>query len=163
MMGDVSVDRSRIRVKAMLIAPHADGTRHLVSRNAPTGENPQGYHRLIGGSVELGETHREAIVREIDEELGARILDLVHLGVVENIFRFDGELGHEIVALYTGRLDPAPADEGGTLTESDGSTVPVVWRPFDDADLTEPLYPAAANTWLSGTPITSGPLGEAGS
>lgn len=156
--GDVSVDRSHIRVKAMLIAPNADGTRHLVSRNAPTIENPQGYHRLIGGSVELGETHREAIVREVDEELGARIVDLVHLGVVENIFRFNDELGHEIVALYTGRLDPAPADEGGTLTESDGSTVPVVWRPFDDVDLAEPLYPAAANTWLRGIPIASGPL-----
>ncbi|MFT4135134.1 NUDIX domain-containing protein [Microbacterium sp.] len=102
----------------------------------------------MGGSVELGETHHEAIVREVDEELGARILDLVHLGVVENIFRIDGELGHELVALYTGRLVPAPADEGGTLTESDGSVVPVVWRPFDDAGLAEPLYPAAANEWL---------------
>lgn len=145
----MSIDRSYIRVKAMLIVPNANGSRHLVSVNAPTIEDPSGYHRLIGGSVELGETHREAIVREVNEELGARIVGLKHLGMAENIFRFDGEVGHEIVALYSGTLDPAPAKEGGTLAESDGSVVPVVWRPFDDADLTVPLYPAAANDWIS--------------
>lgn len=132
----------------MLVAPHADGSCHLVSVNAPTVENPLGFHRLIGGSVELGETHREAIVREVDEELAARIIRLKHLGMVENIFRFNGEVGHELVALYSGMLDPAPAAEGGTLTESDGSVVPVVWRPFDDAGLEIPLYPAGANDWI---------------
>ncbi|MGL3150029.1 NUDIX domain-containing protein [Microbacterium sp. A82] len=146
--GDMSVNRSYIRVKAMLVVPDPDGSRHLVSVNAPTVENPAGYHRLVGGSVELGETHREAIVREVNEELGARIVGLNHLGMIENIFRFNGEVGHEIVALYSGTLDPTPAEEGGTLTESDGSVVPVVWRPFDDAGLTVPLYPAGANDWI---------------
>ncbi|MFC4139390.1 MULTISPECIES: NUDIX domain-containing protein [unclassified Microbacterium] len=142
------IDRSYIRVKAMLVAPNADGTLHLVSRNAPSEENPEGYDRFVGGSVELGETHRDAIIREVDEELGAEIRDLAFLGMVENIFRIDGELGHEIVALYSGRLDPEPPAEGGTLTEIDGSIVPVVWRPFDDAGLDVPLYPAAADEWI---------------
>lgn len=152
-MDCMTIDRSYIRVKAMLIAPHEDGARHLVSRNAPTSENPTGFHRLIGGSVELGETLQEAIVREVEEELGARILELTHLGVIENIFRYNGEPGHEIVALYSGKLDPAPADEGGTLTESDGSVVPVEWRAFDDADLAVPLYPAGASAWTREWPI----------
>lgn len=142
------IDRSYIRVKAMLIAPNIDGTKHLVSVNHPTAEQPNGYHRLVGGSVELGETHREAIIREVDEELGARIVDLTHVGMVENIFRYNGELGHEIVALYTGRLEPEPPTEGGILTESDGSIAPVVWRPFDDADVTVTLFPAAVNQVL---------------
>lgn len=132
----------------MLLAPNEDGSHHLVSGNGPTSENPSGFHRLIGGGVELGETHREAIIREVDEELGARIVDLTYLGMVENIFRYNGELGHEVVALYSGRLEPAPADDGGTLTESDGSVVPVVWRPFDDDDVAIPLYPAGANEWI---------------
>ncbi|UJP11055.1 NUDIX domain-containing protein [Microbacterium sp. KUDC0406] len=72
----MSIDRSYIRVKAMLVAPNADGTRHLVSRNASSKENPEGYDRFVGGSVELGETHREAVIREVDEELGAEIRDL---------------------------------------------------------------------------------------
>jgi ADP-ribose pyrophosphatase YjhB (NUDIX family) len=144
----MSVDRSSIRVKAMLVAPNTDGSCHLVSVNAPTLENPLGYHRLIGGSVEFGETFREAIVREVDEELGARIIGLTHLGVVQNIFRFNGDVGHEIVALYAGELDPAPAADGGTLTESDGSVVPVAWRPVDDTGTAIPLYPAGANEWI---------------
>ncbi|WP_182253154.1 NUDIX hydrolase [Microbacterium esteraromaticum] len=143
-----SIDRSRIRVKAMIIVVHEDGTRHLVSSNAPTDENPHGFHRLIGGSVELGESLQEAIIREVDEELGARIHDLRHLGVVENIFHYNGELGHELVALYKGRLDPTPADKGATLTESDGSVVPVVWRSLDDVDVHVPLYPVAVRPWI---------------
>ncbi|WP_146008152.1 NUDIX hydrolase [Microbacterium aurantiacum] len=136
------IDRSHIRVKAMLVAPNADGTAHAVSLNAPTAEHPDGYHRLIGGSVELGETHSAAIHREVREELSASISDVRYVGVVENIFRIDGEAGHEIVFVYTGRLHPEPAATGATLTESDGSVVPVVWRPFDDSAEQVPVYPA---------------------
>lgn len=142
------IDRSVIRVKAMLVAPNADHTAHAVSLNPPTAENPDGYHRLIGGGVELGESHRDAILREVDEELTATVHDLTMLATVENIFRMDGVLGHEIVFLYTGRLDPLPAAIGATLTESDDSVVPVVWRSFDEDDETLPLYPAAVLAWV---------------
>lgn len=142
------IDRSTIRVKAMLVAPNPDRTAHAVSLNPPTEEHPEGYHRLVGGGVELGETHREAIVREVQEELGATIHDLELLTTVENIFRIDGELGHEVVFLYSGRLDPLPAATGATLTESDGSVVPMVWRPYDDADAPLPLFPAAVRPWV---------------
>lgn len=144
----MDVDRSFIRVKAMLIAPDADGAAHAVTLNSATAENPAGDHRLIGGSVELGETHRDAIVREVEEELGAAVLDLSYLGSGENIFRINGTLGHEIVFLYSGRLDPLPPDAGGTLTESDGSVVPLVWRPVDDEGEPVPLYPALAGPWV---------------
>lgn len=126
----------------MLIAPNADRTAHAVSLNAPTAENPGGYHRLIGGGVELGETHGAAIRREVSEELSATIRDLQYLGVVENIFQIDGAIGHEIVFVYTGCLDPEPAATGATLTESDGSVMPVVWRSFDDGTEQLPVYPA---------------------
>ncbi|WP_167132836.1 NUDIX hydrolase [Paramicrobacterium chengjingii] len=138
----MSIDRRRIRVKAMLVAPNTGGTAHAVSLSAPTLENPRGYHRLIGGSVEFGETHRAAVKREVSEELSAAICNLRYLGVVENIFQIDGETGHEIVFVYTGHLDPEPAVMDATLTESDGSVVPVVWRRFDDSDEQLPIYPA---------------------
>jgi ADP-ribose pyrophosphatase YjhB (NUDIX family) len=144
----VSVDRSFIRVKAMLIAPNEDLTGHAVTLNPPTDENPDGYHRLIGGGVKLGETHHDAIVREVDEELGATIRDLAYRATLENIFRIDGVLGHEIVFLYSGRLEPQPAESEATLTESDGSIVPVVWRALDDSGETVPLYPAQAVPWV---------------
>ena len=92
----------------MLIAPNDNLTAHAVSVNPPTAENRDGYHRLIGGSVELGESHRDAIVREVYEELGAVIRKLDFLATVDNIFRINGSLGHEVVFLYSGRLDPPP-------------------------------------------------------
>ena len=136
--------RGVIRVKAMLVAPDAEGRSHAVSVLPPTRENPGGFHRLIGGHVELGETHRECVVREVHEELGASIRDLELVTTMENIYRMDGELGHEVVFLYTGRLDPEPAREGATLAEADGSVVPVAWRPFDDAAEPLPLFPLGA-------------------
>ena len=142
------VDRSQIRVKAMLIAPNDDFTAHAVSLNPPTAENPAGYHRLIGGGVELGETHHDAIVREVEEELGSSIRDLEFLAAVESIFRIDGALGHEIVFLYVGRLDPLPALTEASLTEIDGSVVPVVWRPINDRHEPLPLYPSATADWV---------------
>ena len=142
------VDRSHIRVKAMLIAPNDDFTAHAVSLNPPTEENPAGYHRLIGGGVELGETHRDAIVREVDEELGATIRNLSMLTAVESIFRIDGTLGHEIVFLYVGQLDPSPALTDASLTEIDGSVVPIVWRPINDQREPLPLFPSATVDWV---------------
>ena len=144
----MTIDRSVIRVKAMLIAPNTTRTAHAVSLNAPTIENPAGYHRLIGGTVELGESHRDTIRREVDEELGATIRDLTLLTTVENIFTLDGDLGHEIVFLYSGRLDPAPPAAGATLTENDGTTVPVVWRSISGDSETVPLFPSAARHWV---------------
>ena len=144
----VPADRSMIRVKAMLVAPNDDLTAHAVSLNPPTEENPDGYHRLIGGGVHLGETAREAVLREVQEELGAAVHGLEYLTTVENIFRIDGVLGHEVVFLYSGRLNPQPATSNATLTESDGSVVPVAWRRVADDQEPLPLYPAAAAPWL---------------
>lgn len=144
----MSTEQSFIRVKAMLVAPNHDLTAHAVTLNPPTRENPGGYHRLVGGSVEFGESHRDAIVREVREELGATILDLVLLGSVESIFLADGVPGHEIVFVYSGRLDPQPAATDATVTESDGSVLPVVWRSFDEARESVPVYPAAVVSWI---------------
>ena len=141
------VDRSRIRVKAMLMAPNEGLSAHAVSCNPPTAENPDGYHRLIGGSVEFGEFHRDAILREVHEELEATVRDLTYLAAVENIFQMNGELGHEVVFLYSGRLDPLPAPANATLTETDGKVVPVVWRSFREDEESLPLYPTAALPW----------------
>lgn len=136
----------------MLIAPSDDYSAHAVSVNPPTAENPKGYHRLIGGSVNFGESHRDAIVREVDEELGATIHELAFLATVENIFLIDCEPGHEIVFLYSGRLEPEPALVDASLTESDGSIVPVAWRPFDDAHEPLPLYPTEVGPWVRRVP-----------
>ena len=58
------------------------------------------FYRPIGGGIEYGETSSEALKREVLEEIGAEIAHVNLLGVVENIFTYQGELGHEIVFVY---------------------------------------------------------------
>ena len=146
------VDRSYIRVKAMAYLPNAAGTHHAVLR----GDDPDGdrvFHRLLGGSVELGERAIAAVVREIAEELEATMVEPELLGVVENVFTYDGEQGHEVVFVYAGRLaegDVVPL-EGGWYDDV-GVPMWVEWRPVDapveGGDGVLPLYPDGLGTLL---------------
>lgn len=129
------------KVKVFAVLPSADGTHHLVWRAADPSDGRE-FHRLLGGHLELGETLLDGVRREIAEETGTTLEDARALGVLENIFTFDGVLGHEIVHLYTGRLaDPAIVGPGGGWLADDGEPIRVEWRPFDDADVDLPLYP----------------------
>lgn len=131
-----------IRVVSLVVLPNAEGTAHAVARLSPSLENPDGYHRLIGGGVEPGETAAEAIIREVREELGATLVEVAQVGVVENLFELDGAPGHEVVFVHTGRLVPEDviAVAGGVFADN-GEPMPVEWRPVDDVGVTVPLYP----------------------
>jgi ADP-ribose pyrophosphatase YjhB (NUDIX family) len=144
------LDRSGIRVTAMVVLVDLDGTRHAVARLEPSRENPEGYHRLVGGGVEFGETSHEAVVREVREELGATLIAPCLLGVLENHFELDGDPGHEVVFVYSGRLDPPDTvpPQGGMFADND-QTMPVEWRPVDDASVRIPLYPNGAGALVS--------------
>ncbi|KOP79925.1 NUDIX domain-containing protein [Cytobacillus solani] len=58
------------------------------------------YYRPIGGGIEYGEKSAEALIREVQEEIETDIFNLKYLGTLENIFTFNGEVGHEIVQVY---------------------------------------------------------------
>ena len=63
------------------------------------------FCRPPGGGIEFGETSLEAAIREIREELGATLVDARLLTVIENVFTYNGKLGHEIIFLYRGDLE----------------------------------------------------------
>ena len=60
------------------------------------------FYRPLGGAIEFGEYSHQAIVREIQEEIGAEITELQYLGTIENMFTYDGQTGHETVFIYKG-------------------------------------------------------------
>lgn len=59
------------------------------------------FYRLIGGGIEFGETGKDALKREFTEELGVEINVKKRLGVLENLFTFEDQQGHEICLLYS--------------------------------------------------------------
>ena len=60
-----------------------------------------GFLVLPGGYVELGETTKQAICREMEEELGYKLEIIKYLGIVENFFvnKFNQKM-HEIGVYY---------------------------------------------------------------
>jgi 8-oxo-dGTP pyrophosphatase MutT (NUDIX family) len=58
------------------------------------------YYRPIGGTIELGERSNETLVREFREELGVGIIVRRYISCIENIFKLDENIGHEITQLY---------------------------------------------------------------
>ena len=102
------------------------------------------FYRPLGGGVEFGERGIDAAARELREELAAEVIDLRYLGMLENIFTFSGQPGHEICLIYDGRFaDPARYDaDAMTGNEEGDGEFRVVWKPlsaFDEG--TVPLYP----------------------
>ncbi len=135
-----AIDRSYVQVKSLAVVLDQVRARHLVFR----AHNQAGteFNRPLGGSVELGERSLDAVVREIREELDATFVPEGLLGIVENIFELDGELGHEIVFLYIGSFaerDVVP-DEGRAFDDI-GSPGWAEWRSITDPPPHVALFP----------------------
>jgi 8-oxo-dGTP pyrophosphatase MutT (NUDIX family) len=100
----LQVTKPRIRVIALALIQNK--TRILVEY----GYDPlkqEGFYRALGGGVEFGETSREALQREFQEEIQAELTQIQYLGCIENLFVFNGKPGHELIQLYQCQLaDP---------------------------------------------------------
>ena len=80
---------------------------------------------LPGGHIEFGETGRQALVREIKEELGLDSSTGAFLGVVENSFLQHGAPHSEINLVYELSLP-----KGGIKAQEDW--IEFEWRPLSD-------------------------------
>jgi len=107
------------------------------------------FHRLIGGGIDFGETAEQAVVREWQEELSARLQDVRLLGWVENLFTFEGAPGHELLAVHVGRVEDAHVLDRDDLGVIPGTTSTVHWVPGAVVlDGPVPFYPPGAATLL---------------
>ncbi|MEH7886085.1 NUDIX hydrolase [Bacillus sp. JJ1609] len=92
------------------------------------------YYRPIGGGIEYGETSANALKREVLEEIGASITNVNFLGVVENIFTYNGDLGHEIVFVYNAEfVNKLFYDKSYFVGKEDnGATFTLYWKSISD-------------------------------
>ncbi len=119
------------------------------------------FYRPLGGTIEFGEPAREAVKRELQEEIGAEVTNLQYLGALENFFTHEGELGHEIVLVYEGdfvdksfyEADAVPAQE------ENGLRFIARWKPLREFREEEaPLYPDGLLHLLSASPGNGPPI-----
>ncbi|QPC84427.1 NUDIX domain-containing protein [Phototrophicus methaneseepsis] len=87
------------RIRTLALAHMRQGEHIFVGENiAPS--TGRVFYRPIGGGVEFGEHARDALIREIDEEIGVAIRDVRFACVLENIFAYEGAAGHEICLMF---------------------------------------------------------------
>lgn len=92
---------NRIRPLALAIVKKNDKVLVQVGFDSKKNEK---FYRLPGGGIEFGETGIVALHREFMEEFGSEINNVKSLGVLENIFTFEGNGGHELVMVYSADL-----------------------------------------------------------
>ncbi|MBF2034447.1 MAG: NUDIX domain-containing protein [Leptolyngbyaceae cyanobacterium T60_A2020_046] len=109
--------KRRIRPIAVCVFRHRDRILVYEGVDPTTGLR---FCRPLGGGIELGEHSREAVAREIQEELGAGVTHLELLGIVESIFVYRGEQHHEIVFAYDGRFVDETLYDRESLTALEG-------------------------------------------
>jgi 8-oxo-dGTP pyrophosphatase MutT (NUDIX family) len=136
--------KNRLRVLAICVFYHQG---KILAAEGEDKLKQQRFYRPLGGAIEFGETSREALIREIREEIGAETRRLRLLGWLENIFTFNGDQGHEIVAVYDGDLaDPRLyLTDGISGIEDEDSAKPfrAVWISLAEAQVpgAAPVYP----------------------
>jgi hypothetical protein len=96
------------------------------------------FYRPLGGGIEFGENSVETISREIREEINAEINQgsMKYLGTLENIFQFNGDMGHEIVMIYDGTLLESSLYDQQIITgkEANGEDIHAVWKSIHEFD-----------------------------
>ncbi|MFY9493530.1 MAG: NUDIX domain-containing protein [Minisyncoccia bacterium] len=135
------MELNKIVVKAMCVVGR-NGQEVLagIGRDDVKGED---FGRIIGGKIEFGETAEFALRREFQEELNTELEDLFFIKMVENIFTYNGQPGHEIVFVYRGSLaDKTLYQKDLIRVEDGGKEFDVRWVPLDDVYLGKlKLYP----------------------
>ncbi len=94
---NVGNDKFNYRVSG--IFADKDGKRFLTN-TAPDID----FFVLPGGRVDMGEDSREALKREVQEELGVNVEVGSLKAIIENFFEFDGKNYHELQFVYVGTI-----------------------------------------------------------
>jgi ADP-ribose pyrophosphatase YjhB (NUDIX family) len=104
----------------------------------------QSFYRPPGGGVEFGESSRDAVVREMQEEFAALVEPSRLWGATENIFTFMGNPGHEIVFLWECRFvdERFYAEDEIIIADDNNNRAPAHWIDPDDLAVRGiPIYP----------------------
>ena len=130
-------------IKAMAVIRRPRDGALLVSEPADAS-----FQRPLGGHVEFGEYALDTIHREFGEEIGQRLTSVQLLGVLENIFPWQGGTEHEVVFLFSAAFADPAAYEIEEQVIADKTADRVLWRA--PGTVSPPLYPAGLTELIAG-------------
>lgn len=133
-----------MEVRARAVAVVRVGDRVLVERGYDRVAGSR-FYRAIGGHIDFGERAAQTVAREWGEEYGLTLENVRLLGVVENLFTYEGVPGHEIVFAFVAGVVERQVyvqDEFEGI-DPDGNRHEAVWVSLDDLAAGDiPLSPA---------------------
>ena len=132
---------NQIRPIAICVFRTADRILVFEGRDPVKGET---FYRPLGGGIEFGESSEATVRRELKEEINVDVGDLRFLGVLENIFMFNGNSYHEIVMVFDGVLMDSGlyADPEIHGKEANGDDIRAMWKSLEEFESGQAiLYP----------------------
>ena len=139
---------THIKAKALCIFRHQDQV--LLSYGYDPSKD-ETYLRPIGGGIEFGETSVQAVEREVLEEINQQITKPKLLAVLENLFTFDDQQGHEIVFVYEAEFVDSVLYTEIEIhgCETSGLSYIARWLSREQIELNQyPVYPTGIEQWL---------------
>jgi 8-oxo-dGTP pyrophosphatase MutT (NUDIX family) len=130
------------KIRPIAICVCHDGDRILVAEGHDN-KKGQTFYRPLGGTIEFGERGEETVRREFGEEINVSLIEVRYVGMLENIFTYEGCLGHEIVLVYDGRLaDRSLYQKDSIQGDEMGTQFKALWKRLSDfAPGSPPVYP----------------------
>jgi 8-oxo-dGTP pyrophosphatase MutT (NUDIX family) len=130
------------KIRAIAICVCRNGERILVAEGYDS-KKGETFYRPLGGTIEFGERGEETVTREFGEEIGAELVEIRFLGMLENIFTYEGRRGHEIVLVYDGRLANASLYKQDVIQGDEmGTPFKAVWKSLEEFKHgNPPVYP----------------------
>jgi 8-oxo-dGTP pyrophosphatase MutT (NUDIX family) len=86
-------------IRPLVICIFSHNGKILVCEGIDTVKN-ETFYRPAGGGIKFQEKAEDALRREIMEETGEDIKNIIYLYTIENIFSYEGKPGHEIILVY---------------------------------------------------------------
>lgn len=130
------------KIRPIAICVCRDGGRILAAEGHDS-KKGQIFYRPLGGTIEFGERGEETVRREFREEIRADLLEVRYVGMLENIFTYEGRRGHEIVLVYDGQLSDRSLYEKDVISGDElGTPFKAVWKRLDEFGPGKPpVYP----------------------
>jgi len=130
------------KIRPIAICVCRSGNRILVAEGHDS-KKGQTFYRPLGGTIEFGERGEETVQREFREEINTDLTEVRYVGMLESIYTYEGQRGHEVVLVYDGRLSDVSLYEKEIIQGDElGQPFKAAWKRLDEFGPGKPpVYP----------------------